>query len=153
MNQKQAWYIFGAGVIYYYFLRGVRSLRFGIERFNLISFTDKIAEFEVVFYAYNPLLVGLFMRNVSGTIRLMGVEIGYVNYPVNQEVLPRNYTFIPVRFSVDYAKLGNGLVSYLKTGNVSTLLIEFDGLVTVGREKIVSVPIRKQITWGDLIGR
>lgn len=152
MNKKQAWWIFGAGVVYYYFLRGVRSLQFGIDRFHLVSFNDKMAEFEVVFFAYNPLLISLFLRNVSGTIRLMGKEIGSVDYPVNQNVLARSYTLIPVRFTVDYAKLGDGLVSYLKTGNVSTLLIEFDGTISLGQDRIVNVPIKKQITWGDIAG-
>lgn len=152
MNKKQAWWIFAAGVVYYYFLRGVRSLKFGIDRFHLVSFNDKMAEFEVVFFAYNPLLVSLFLRNVNGTIRLMGREIGSVDYPVNQNVLARSYTLIPVRFTVEYAKLGDGLVSYLRTGNVSTLLIEFDGTISMGQDRIVSVPIKKQITWGDIAG-
>ena len=152
MNKKQAWWIFGAGVVYYYFLRGVRSLQFGIKRFALVSFSDKIAEFEVVFFAYNPLLISLFLRGVKGTIRLMGIEVGIVNYPVNQDVKARSYTYIPVRFTVEYNKIGEGLVEYLKTGNVNTLLIEFEGTISLGRDHIVDVPIKKQITWGDIAG-
>lgn len=153
MNSKQAWWIFGAGVFYYYFLRGVKSVKFGIDRFSLVTLGEAAATFEVRFFVYNPLLVSLFLRGVAGTIKLMGIEISSVDYPINQDLKARKYTYIPIRFTVEYDKLGDGLLAYLKTGNVSTLLIEFDGSIAVGRENVVDMPISKQITWGTIIGR
>lgn len=152
MNSKQAWYIFGAGVVYYYFLRGARALRFGIKNFGLVSFTDSNATFEIRFYIYNPLLVDIFCRTVSGDIRLMGVKVGEIDYPINQTIQARSLNYVPVQFTVSIADLTEGLWQYIQTGNVSTLIIEFDGQVVVGRDKQVTVPIRKTVTWGDLVG-
>lgn len=153
MNSKQAWYIFGAGVVYYYFLRGARALRFGIKNFGLVSFTDSTATFEIRFFVYNPLLVDFFCRNVEGEIRLMGVKIGEIDYPINQTLKSRSLNFVPVQFTVSIADLTDGLWKYIQTGNVSTLIVEFDGSVTVGRDHTVEVPVRKTVTWGDLMGK
>lgn len=152
MNEKQAWYIFGAGVFYYYFLRGARALRFGIQNFGLVSFTDTKAVFEIRFYIYNPLLTSIFVRNVEGDVCLMDTKIGTIDYPVNQTIKARSINFVPVQITVDIADLAQGVWEYVKTGNVTTLLIEYSGSVTVGQEHSFSIPVTKQVTWGDLVG-
>lgn len=152
MNSKQAWYIFGAGVFYYYFLRGARALRFGIQNFGLVSFTDTQAVFEIRFYIYNPLLTSLFVRSVDGEVSLMGTKIGTIDYPINQTIKARAINYVPVQITVNIADLAQGVWEYIQTGNVTTLLIEYSGNVTVGQEHSFTVPVTKQITWGDLIG-
>lgn len=152
MNEKQAWYIFGAGVFYYYFLRGARALRFGIHSFGLVSFTDQQAVFEIRFYIYNPLLTSIFVRSVDGDVYLMGTKIGTIEYPINQTLKARSLNYVPVQITVNIADLAQGVWDYVKTGNVSTLIIEYSGNVTVGQEHAFSVPVTKTVTWGDLVG-
>ena len=82
----------------------------------------------------------------------MGVKVGEIDYPINQTIQSRSLNYVPVQFSVSIADLTSGLWQYIQTGNVSTLIIEFDGQVTVGRDKQVTVPVRKTVTWGDLVG-
>ena len=152
MDEKRAiGYGLLAASFWYLFLRGVKALRVGLQQLRLVSVESETATLEVMLYVRNPLLVSVLVRDISGTISIMGIPVGTINYPINRRIAAQGVSYIPVQVHISYQALGASLFTNILSGSVQSLLIELQGKVTAGEKIPVSVPIRKAWTYNDII--
>jgi len=142
----------GAALLYYGVLRGASALYFGIKsyRFQNISLINNTAEFVVTFTIYNPLLIGLKLKSITGDIYLQGVPCGTINTTYDRYLAGRKTWNISVPVTIDLGQLASAVIQNISTGDINTLYVSFDGSVTVGDNGVMRVPFSKTVTWEDL---
>ena len=139
--------------VWWFGLRGASALKVGLYSVRLAGVSTDSATLQVTLYVRNPLLATVFIRSISGTVSVMGVPVGVVDYPINQRILARQTTYIPVNVQVSYANLGAAAFANITTGSVQSLIIEMQGKITTGESVVFPVPIRKVWTYNDIIQR
>lgn len=152
MTDKKAAYI-GLAVagFWYYFLRGVTALKIGLKQLRITGIDGDTATLEVTLFIQNPLLAQVFVRSVSGTISIMGIPVGTIDYPINRRIKSRSITYLPVRVQISYSALGDALWANIMTGDIQTLIIELQGTITTGEKVEIPIPVRKSWTYSDII--
>ena len=154
MTEKQAWIVgLSAAAFWLLVLRGASALKIGLKYIQLISVNGDTATMQVMLYVQNPLIASVLVRSVSGTVSIMGIPVGVIDYPINKRIEARSISYIPVQVEISYSKLGDAIWANIMSGSVQTLSIELDGKITAGEQYSISVPIRKLWTYSDIINR
>ena len=139
--------------VWWFGLRGASALKVGLHSLRLAGIAADTATLEVTLYVRNPLLATVFVRSISGTVSVMGIPVGVVDCPVNQRILARQTTYIPIPVQISYANLGAAAYTNIMTGSVQSLAIELQGKICAGESVPVNIPIRKIWTYNDIIQR
>ena len=143
----------GLAIVWYAVLRGASALAVGIKGWALngVDLDSKKIGITLQFAIANPLFIGLTIRGIQGDVYVQGQKVGSVDNTYDYFLAGRHTHIIPVLVQLDSTALGQAAIANIKTGNVRTLTIAFNGKLLVGS---ASVPVPIQITydWGDLVG-
>lgn len=143
-----------AGLLYYTVLRGASALMVGIRSYGLkgVDVAAGTITLQVNFVIKNPLFVGIRLRSIDGEIFIQGVKCGVVDMRYDYYVSGRHTHTIPVLITVDTRNLGQAIINNIATGDIRTLVVDFDGGVTVGKSDLLRIPIKKTLNWEDIRG-
>ena len=152
MTNKKALYLgLGIASLWMWVFRGVSALKVGLKDIRLVNIAGDNATLQVTIYLQNPLLVSVVVRSITGVIRIMGKDVGIIDYPISQRIKARSINYLPVQVHVDYISLGDAVWANIQTGTIQTLTVELDGTITAGEKHPIKLPIRKLWTYNDII--
>ena len=140
-----------AAGFWYLFLRGASALKLGLKSLRLSGISLESATLEVTLFVRNPLLATVFVREIAGTISVMGVPVGVIDTVINKRIFARSTSYIPVQVQISYAAMGAAAWQNIMSGNVQTLTVEFDGKIKAGERFSVPIPVKKLWTYRDII--
>lgn len=136
---------------WYFFLRGAIALRVGLKSVRLVEVFGDRATVEIMLYVYNPTLASVLVRSLRGTVSVMGMPVGEIDYPVNARIKARRTAVVPVMVDVSSSAFGEAMWNNIQTGHIETMAIELNGSVVCGEKVPISYPIRKLWVWQDII--
>lgn len=138
-----------AGVLWFGLLRGVRAARVTFDKLRVVGVQPDGIVYRLRVLIHNPLLFDILVNNIEGTVYVMDAPVAVLNYPVNQRIRSWHTNAFDIQFTASADKLGEGLWQSIQTGDAHTLLITFDGFVTI---KGIRIPIYKQFTYDEIMG-
>ena len=136
--------------LWYGVLRGVNAVKVVFENLSLVSINEGSLTFNLSILIHNPLWVDVVVNDIVGDIAIMNIPCAVVNYPVNQRLYGGKTSRLQVNFDVFLADLGDALYQNIMTGDIETLIMNFNGYVTI---KGVRIPIDKEFTIKEIIRR
>lgn len=142
----------GLTAIWYYVLRGARALSIKMVTLGF-SGVDILAEtisLRPVFRIANPLWVSVFVQKITGDLYIMDAKVAEINASINRPIAANAVTQISVPVEATMSGLSEAVVQNIRTGDVRTLLITFDGTVSIGKNNPVTLPVRIGLSWEDL---
>ena len=139
-----------AMLIWYGFVRGVRSVKIGFDKLRVVGVTASSIIYRVSLYVHNTLMTDVLVNDIQGTIYMMDIPVAVVNYPVNQLIKAFHTSAFDIQFEAFSDKLGEALWTNIMTGDPHTLTIVFDGYVVI---RNVKIPVRKQFTYDEIISQ
>lgn len=148
--KKTAWGLFGFGVFWHFVGRGARGVDYVIRNTYVERLTSDGVQLCAEVVAYNHLWVSVLVRRLTGKVYLQEQYVGDIDYLINQKVMASSTVSFPIRFSLSYDKVGAALWENFRVGDYRNLLADFDGEVSVGADKVVTIPLREQITWQEM---
>ena len=148
--QKIGWGLLGIAALWYGVLRGVDAVKVTFERLRVLSVNVGSITFNLSVLVHNPLLIDVLVNDIVGEVSLMNIPCAMVNYPVNQRLHAGKTSRLQVNFDVFSKELGEALFANIQTGNINTLLMRFDGYITV---KGIQIPINREFTFNDIFGK
>lgn len=151
MNKRALYWGLGVASLWMWVFRGVSALKIGLKDIRLYSLAGDGGTLQVTIYIQNPLLVSVVVRSITGVIKIMGKEVGIIDYPVAQRINARSVNYLPVLVQVDYKSLGEAVWQNIQSGTIQTLSVELEGTITAGEKYPVRLPIRKLWTYNDII--
>ena len=138
----------GAGMVLWYgFLRGVRAVKVYFDKLRVVSIAADGIIYRISLAIHNPLLIDVVINDIQGKVYIMDTHVATIDYPVNQRIRSFGTSVFDIQFEAYSDKIGAALWQNIQTGDVHTLLVTFDGYVTV---KGVNIHVKKQFTYDDI---
>ena len=134
-------------ILWYGLLRGVRAVKVYFDKLRIVGINPGAIEYKITLLVHNPLLVDVLVNDISGNVYIMGVHVATINYPVNQRIRSFATSMFDIQFEAYADKLGEALWANIQTGDPHTLLVTFDGYVTI---KGIQIPVKKDFTYDDI---
>lgn len=142
-----------AAALYYLVLRGARALIVEVGNYSVhsVDLLNERITLRINFLINNPLLVGITLKGIDGDIYVQGVRTGRVNMKYDYYLSGRHAHSIPVLVELSTSQMTDAIIANIKTGNINTLTIAFDGGIIVS-DSLVRIPVNKVLTWSDIMG-
>lgn len=130
----------------------IKNVKVGVKDYQLqgINTSTGTAALKVNVEVKNPLIFGVKITGIRGTIWAEGRQIGYVNMSYNYNLGGGKTHIIPVVINIQYQNAGGAIVTNWIQGDLQDMVITFDGGVYIGNFG-VKIPIRLNLVWGDLM--
>lgn len=143
----------GLGAAYLAYRMAIKELVVGVQKVSLygLNLEKGIAAIQLNVEMYNPLPVGVTVRDIVGKVYASGVQIGTVNTTLNYFLGGERRHILPVIVNLYASGMGEALWKNIQTGNVNNLIIDFDGKVRATKLNI-GVPLDLSFNWKDIIG-
>ena len=143
----------GLGAIYLGVKVAIKGLVVGVSNilFKGLDLTNMTAQIQLNVSVRNPLPFGVKVNNITGDVYAQGVKVGYVNTTFDYLVASERTHTLPVIINLTAKGLGEALWKNIQTGDIKTLVIDFDGQLHVTKLNI-SVPIELSFDYRDLMG-
>lgn len=159
MKSNTKWILAGVvGIIAYNILAGVKALKITLSNyvFRNFDFTDNTVGLNLYFKIKNPLLFGVTLRAISGTITATSIDqtevLGTVDNQYKYFIGGLKTHMIPAVLKVSTTGVLKAFAENIASGNVNNLLITFDGYISFGETAEVKVPIKKSFTVKEITG-
>lgn len=147
-NSAAIW--IGAGMLLWFgLLRGVKAAKVTFDKLRVVAVRTKSFVYRITLFVHNPLLVDILVNNIEGDVYMQGIKVAEVNYPVNQVIRSFATTAFDIEFEAFNDKLGEALWNNIQTGDAHTLIVRFDGYITI---KGVRIPVVKDFTYDEIFG-
>ena len=148
MSRKAAIWV-GAGMLLWFgLLRGVKAAKVTFDKLQILRVLPGVIQYCITVFVHNPLLVDILVNNIQGDVYIMSTHVATVDYPVNQVIRSFATTGFNIVFDAYTKQLGEAVMENIMTGDPRTLLVTFDGYVTI---KGVRIPIRKDFTYEEIM--
>lgn len=148
MTKTLGWILVGGAALWWGVLRGIDAIKIKFEKIRLVGITSTSMTMNLSVLVKNPLFVDVLVNDIVGDVYLMGEKCAVVNYPINQRLRGGKTSRLQVYIEVLGQQVGQALWANIQTGNINTLLMRFDGYVTV---RGMRIPIDRQFTLGEIL--
>lgn len=136
-------------LLWFGLLRGVKAAKVTFDKLRVVAVRTKSFVYRITLFVHNPLLVDILVNNIEGDVYMQGIKVAEVNYPVNQVIRSFATTAFDIEFEAFSDKLGEALWNNIQTGDAHTLIVRFDGYITI---KGVRIPVVKDFTYDEIFG-
>lgn len=138
--------------LYLAFKIAVKGLVVDVSKvlFKGIDLANMTAQVQLNISIRNPLPVGVKVHDVVGEIYAQGVQVGYVNTVFDYMVAGGRTHVLPVIINLTAQGLGEALWKNIQSGNIQSLVIDFDGKLHVTNMNI-AVPLELSFNYKDLV--
>lgn len=142
----------GIGALWLAFRIAAKGLVVGVSKVLLkgIDLSQGIAQVQLNVSVRNPLPVGVKVKDITGSVYVNGVQIGYVNTVFDYLLGGERTHILPVIVNLTADGMGQALWNNIQTGNINNLILDFDGQLHVTKLNI-AVPVELSFKWRDLV--
>lgn len=148
MSKRAAIWVGAAGLLWFGLLRGVKAAKVTFDKLQILRVLPGAIQYCITVFVHNPLLIDILVNDVQGNVYIMNTHVATVNYPINQRIRSFATTGFKIVFDAYTEQLSEAILQNIMTGDPRTLLVTFDGYVTI---KGVRVPIRKEFTYEEIL--
>lgn len=143
----------GLGAAYLVYRMAIRELVIGVQKVSLygLNIEKGIAAIQINVKMYNPLPIGVTVRDVVGKVYASGVQIGTVNTTLDYYLGGEREHVLPVIVNLYASGMGDALWKNIQTGDISNLIVDFDGAIRATKLNI-GVPLDLSFRWKDIVG-
>ena len=143
----------GCTLLYFGIMAIIRNISVTLKSyaFKSVNLTNKTVSLTLNLLIRNPLLFGVTIYSVDGKISMQGREVGYVNTTYNYYLSGNAEHVLPVIVNLYIGDVGLAAMDNIASGDVRTLNIGFDGKVRIGKKGNMSVPVKVQLGYNDLV--
>ena len=137
--------------VYQAVLRGAKALVVRMDSYSVkeVGITDGTVSLILNILIYNPLLVGLWIKGITGTVYMKDEKVGTIDKSFNYYLEGRKQHILPVDLKLQVKSLGKAVIENIKSGDINNLTIGFDGKVLVG-EYYVGIPVKLNVKYSDI---
>lgn len=140
---------FGLSLLWYGVLRGAQavSVKLHSYQFRAVDLLSGTVSLDLNLAVYNPLLVGVTIKGIRGDVYAQSVKIGTTDTSYNYNLSGRQTHILPVQVDLD---MQDSLVAFrenVRSGDVRTLTVGFDGKLFVGN---IGIPVKLELNYNDL---
>lgn len=136
-----------AAFVWFGILRGVRAAKVTFDKLRIVGLQPDGLLYRVTVFVHNPLFVDILVNNIEGNVYVMSQHVATLDYPVNQRIRSFATTAFDLQFTAHSNSLGAALWESIQTGDPATLMVTFDGYVTI---KGIKIPVRKEFTYDEI---
>lgn len=97
----------------------------------------------------NPLPVSVLVNELYGDVYIMGIQSGALSTIINQRIHANSISEFRINIDIFRETIGEAIWANIMTGDVRTLLVEFQGYIVVEGKQL---PVKKTMTYEDLFG-
>lgn len=145
--------MFGLGLLWFGVLRGAKGLviRINNYQFRSVNLSDGTIALTLNISIKNPLIVGLTIKGIKGTVYAQGTPVGTVNTAYNYYLAGGKTHILPVIVDLNMGGMLNAASLNIQSGDVKTITVAFDGKIYVGNWN-VGVPLQLEMDYDGLVG-
>ena len=160
MDIKKVGYSIVAGAIallVYDLIRGYKALRITLSKYEITKLNlDGTLGMSLYFDITNPLLIGVTLRGIEGTLVAENygsepVVIGTVRNRYNYFIRGKARHIIKATVNLDTVSAAQQLIANIQSGDVNNLLITFSGSIAFGKNTEVSIPISRRMSLTEFL--
>ena len=143
----------GLGALYLAYRTAIKEMVVGVQKVSLygLDLAKGIAAIQINVEMYNPLPIGVTVRDVVGKVYASGVQIGTVSTTLDYFLGGERRHVLPVIVNLYASGMSEALWKNIQTGSVDNLVIDFDGTIRATKLNI-GVPLDLSFNWKDIIG-
>ena len=141
----------GLFMLWYAVFRGAKALIVRVKSYSFksIDLVNKTVSLTINVLIKNPLLVGLTIKGISGTVYAQGVAVGSVDSTFNYYISGGRTHVLPVVVELNLSDINEAVLLNIQSGDIRTLTIAFNGKLQVGN---VGLPLQLDFDYNDLVG-
>ena len=158
MSNAKGWILTGlVAILFLKVSRSARALKIALSSYEIdsVNLVDGTVGMYLYFTINNPLWVGVTLKEISGSLMAQSGEqietIGTVDNKYNYFIRGNATHVVRAKINISSKSALTALMQNIQSGDVNNLLLTFDGKLTFGSGNGVAIPIKRTMTYKELV--